>query len=114
MPNDGKTVTVDRLLRRSTLQDHITIDELPMPEGSQKVELIKLRNSFTEFATEEEKQRAMEQAASPKAKQFPEHTVSAFLDGWGAALHSNGSEGDADLVWSADFQAALGARRNAR
>ena len=68
MPNDGKTVTVDRLLRRSTLQDHITIDELPMPEGSQKVELIKLRNSFTEFATEEEKQRAMEQAASPKAK----------------------------------------------
>ena len=54
MPNDGKTVTVDRLLRRSTLQDHITIDELPMPEGSQKVELIKLRNSFTEFATEEE------------------------------------------------------------
>ena len=50
-------------------------------------------------------------AASPKAKQFPEHTVRAFLDGWGEALHGSG---EADLVWSADFQAALGARRNAR
>ena len=50
-------------------------------------------------------------AASPKAKQFPEHTVRAFLDGWGDALQGSG---DADLVWSVDFQAALGARRSAR
>ena len=44
-----KTVTIDRLLRRSTLQDHATVNALSMPTGEQRVELIKLRQSF-EFA----------------------------------------------------------------
>lgn len=45
-----KLVSVGRLLRRSTLQDHVTIDELKMPaDAGQKVELFKLRQSFENF-----------------------------------------------------------------
>ena len=49
MPTERKTLAIERLLRRSTLQNHIKVDELPMPDGQQKVELIKLRGSFTSF-----------------------------------------------------------------
>ena len=51
MVPERKKVSVDRLMRRSTLQDHITVNELPMPDGGQRVELIKLRSSFTSFAS---------------------------------------------------------------
>jgi len=66
--------------------------------------------------------RAAAEAAA--AAKFPQHTLSAFLDGWGKALESgsleklektdDGSDSYATLVWAADFQAALLARRQAR
>lgn len=49
MMKGRKTISVDRLLRRSTMQEHVTINELPIGTGEQKVELIKLRHSFQAF-----------------------------------------------------------------
>jgi len=43
---------------------------------------------------------------------FPAHTVSSFLDGWTQSVSAE--DDDSALVWAADFNAALQARREAR
>lgn len=52
MPPSPKrpVVSLTRLLRRSTLQDHVTVDRLSAPlHDQQTIELIKLRRSFGDF-----------------------------------------------------------------
>lgn len=68
MMKGKKRVSVDRLLRRSTLQDHITIDPLQMPAGGQGVEIIKLRSSF----------RSFDEASPPRPEK---HAVTSSADG---------------------------------
>ena len=46
-----RNISIGRLLRRSTLQNHIKVDELPVANGEQRFELIKLRGSFTSFSS---------------------------------------------------------------
>lgn len=52
------------------------------------------------------------EGARSELQGVPAHTVDAFLDGWGHAIAGDGD--DADLVWAADFNKALEARRAAR
>ena len=57
-------------------------------------------------------------AAELARLRFPPHTVEAFLDGWSKAVDPvqgvDGAEDVGGLVWAADFNAALQARRVAR
>jgi hypothetical protein len=46
MSSARKILPIDRLMRRSTMQNHIKIEPLKQPEGEPRVELIKLRASF--------------------------------------------------------------------
>lgn len=54
-----KVVSVARLLRRSTLQDHVTHDQLKLSQPDvQTVELIKLRRSFEDFESKPQEAKA--------------------------------------------------------
>lgn len=47
---ERETVEVSRLLRKSTLEQHVVVDTLPVPEKGHNVELIKLKPSFEGFS----------------------------------------------------------------
>ena len=59
-----KILPIDKLMRRSTMQNHIKIQPLKQPDGQPRVELIKLRASFEPFLESQAKDGASPVKAS--------------------------------------------------